>query len=239
MSKINITFSICILTLLYCLGCGNNAYHEIKIAKHPDLYSQVIGGSGIDAFVGKEDSGDYYNDTLFFDTMGRLIKREDGSSTTRWQYDSNNYLIRRFHFSDVLSNYLITHEFRKDTLYEYWFPLKSPTWEYKLSDIDSSRMRVSYYLLHQGKTMKHVDSYGNKDVYQYDYLGKLIKVEKYSQSGELAVKESYHYESGKLIRVDEKYTEGEFFESIYFTSGTLDSIVDRDFTRIYSVLDKH
>ncbi len=231
-----------IIVVLLCTliaGCVDIRNNESIIRARFDIYQEVFDGSEISILFGAEKSGIQYNDTLYFDSEGRLIKREDGICTTRWDYDSNNYLTRRFHFSDVLSNYLITHELRKDTLYEYWFPLNSPIWEHKLSDIDSSGMRVDFYLLNQGRPMKFVDSYGNYDIYNYDDIGKLLKIEKYSKSGELAVDESYYYQSGKLIRVDEKHYEGDFFESVYFTSGTLDSIVDRDFTKVYAILERH
>lgn len=220
-------------------SCNDTDNREDLLGKLPNPYNLVLDDSKIIAFLGTEKSGRYDNDTLYLDNAGRIVKRNYEYSITRWEYDSNNYKTRLMHESDYFSNYLISHQLKRDTLYEYWYPLKSPVWEYQESDIDSNRVSIDKYLLDRGMPIKFIDSDGSYDNYYYNDTNQIVKIDRYSKSGELGVEVSYKYDGGKLKEVATKHVDGKFYETIYFSDGLLDSIVDIDFNRKYTVLEKY
>lgn len=227
-------------TMYFVIQCESIDNNRIKLVKYPDMYEYVFNNSGISSLVGESDLEGDFNDTLSFDRNGRLIKRVDKFSLSRWDYDSKGYKTRYLHQTDTWSNFVFEYIYTRDTLFEIEIPLIHSNWEYKKSDLNNDLLVESFYTLKNGRPTMYVSGHGFYELYEYSLEDKLISKKRFDIGNELIFEVNFKYKDDQLTRSILTYSSDSLQRIEYFDSGLLDSISHfDDLTKRYSVLEKY
>lgn len=232
---ISLVVRVSLIGFMLCLGC-NKA--EIQIKKFPSPYRDAFKGGNINYALIQAKNDTIARDTIYFDSIGNIVREVSFWSEKRYLYDSLGFFTHYFFESDISYNYLIQSDVFKNTLRQRWNLINKRTWNYSSDDIIVEEFyEVVYVLNSEGMVIKELNPVFHEDVtFEYDDAGKLIRKTHFDRNLGQAKKEVvFTYSDDKLVQINEVIIG--YRELVYHYSGSLlDSIVthenDTTFTEI-------
>ncbi len=188
------SMSLCVIAFFLLVSCGGNVgAQRFEIPEFPNPVHRSMRIAGPMTLISR-DTITELNDTLFFDSHGRLNRREEYAQSFLYAYNEKGYLIRQQTASCLSSNSWIENEISGDTLIQTWFHTKDWDWKYENPEFDRGRInRWVKYLIEDGVITKAFWDRGGIELYTYDAISRLIKREYYIEN-EKTWSYQYQYE---------------------------------------------
>lgn len=222
---------VLIIAIVTLFSCNKNA----KLENYPDPYAKAFWGKKVRTMIAydpdstREDS--LRMERINFDSIGNIISRTGYMVNEKMEYNNLHYITRYKQSLDAPANYVITYDFKGDSLIQIWNSLKHRNWEYQNEDIIDTNKKYVKFKIENGKITDEIDlSLRQITLYSYDTDGRLISKEVYSmnnsnEKGDLQFKYLYVYNDSGINRF-ELYNNIELIETKFFSGdGLLDSTV--------------